>query len=161
MDCNVAKTLGWIASVALVLIILTMTVQVLLLIFAGVLIAIPLRRAANWLAKKSGISPGWTLAATLVAIFGVIGTVVWLLAPEIASQSQELLREVPRSWQGLQASISGLVGDRFVEQVSGHFNPGKGTIRELLGNLFGAVSGTVGALGSVFVIFLHGALPRR
>jgi predicted PurR-regulated permease PerM len=88
-----------------------------------------------------------------VAIFGVIGTVVWLLAPEIAWQSQELLREVPRSWQGLQASISGLVGDRLVEQVSGHFHAGKGTMRELLENLFGAVSGTVGALGSAFVIF--------
>ncbi|MDR6306058.1 putative PurR-regulated permease PerM [Nitrobacter vulgaris] len=153
MDCDVARTLRWIAGVALALIVLTMTLQVLLLVFAGVLFAIPLRRAADWLAKKSGVSSSWTLAATLIVIFGVIGAAVWLLAPEIASQSRELFKEVPRSWEGLQASISGLVGDGLVDQVSSYFNAGKGTMRGLLGNLFGAVSGTVGAVGSGFVIF--------
>lgn len=154
---EVAGTLRWIAGLALALLVLVRTGQVLLLGFAGVLLAIFFRSTADALARRLGIGPGWTLAGTLIAVLLGLGWGAWFLAPEVVAQSRQLLEQVPQTWGSLQDRLGGIFGDRLVERVSEQFgSPGKGTMRDLLANVFGAVSGTLGALGSALVILFTG-----
>lgn len=156
-SASVSRTLLWIAGGAVALLFLVAVAQVLLLIFAGMLLALPLRAAADAIAARLGIGAGWVLAGLLVAIAAVVGLGGWFLVPAVTEQAQQLADQVPRAWDDLQDRLGGILGDRTIDRFFGDFaSPSRSTLRDLLSRLVGAVSGTVGALGSAFVIFFTG-----
>lgn len=156
-EARVARTLQWIALAALAFIIVSSIFQVLLLLFAGVLLAVTLRAASTAIASRTNVSPGVALALILMATAAILGLSGWLLAPQIADQSRELVEQVPQLWRQFQDRLGELPGSRILDQVSEQIgSPSRGTIRDLLGRAFGAVSGTLGALGSALVILFTG-----
>lgn len=68
-----------------------------LLAFAAVLVAIVLRAEAEWVAERTPLSPGWALAAVVVAHVATLVVGVWLLAGQIADQSRELSDSLAQS----------------------------------------------------------------
>lgn len=156
-ESETARTLRWIAGLTLGIVFLALTAQVLLLAFAGVLLAILLRSAALGIADRTGLSPGWAFAGVLMTTAVVIGCVAWFLAPEVISQGRQLIDQVPRSWQSLQDRLGGMVGGRVLDQVSDQVSsPSRRTVQDLISQAFGIVSGTLGAIGSAIVIFFIG-----
>jgi predicted PurR-regulated permease PerM len=152
---STAKAIGIVAGVALALAVLTLTAQVLLLVFAGVLLAILLRSIANAIDAGLGIGPGWGLAFALIGIVAVVALTAWILLPDIVAQGRELFQQLPRGWGDLQQRLNSIFGGAGVIDYA--FDraaaPAQGTMQNLIGGAFGVVSGTLGFLGSGLVIF--------
>ncbi|MGH8594307.1 MAG: hypothetical protein ACREV3_10745 [Gammaproteobacteria bacterium] len=54
--------IGIVVAIVVLLALLWFVVDVLLLAFAGILLAIVLRTPADWLSRHSPLSPGWSVA---------------------------------------------------------------------------------------------------
>jgi len=153
----VATTLKWIALATLALVVVSSIFQVILLIFAGVLLAVLLRSSSTAIASHTSVSPGVALASVLLATAAILAVAGWLLAPQIADQSQQLVEQLPKLWQQVRDRFGDVLGARVLEQAADQLgSPGRGTVQDLLGRVFGVVSGTLGALGSALVIFFTG-----
>lgn len=76
-----------------------------LLTFAGVLLAVAIRGAAEALAGLLRL-PGWTgVALVVLAAVGALGGVALLAAPTLAVQADELLQQVPQAWAGVRDAL--------------------------------------------------------
>jgi predicted PurR-regulated permease PerM len=155
---STARAIGIVATVALALAVLSLTAQVLLLVFAGVLFAILLRSIASAIDAVIGIGPGWGLTLALTGIVVLVALASWLLLPDIVTQGQQLVDQLPRGWDDLRQRLSGIFGsagmiDYAFERVA---SPSRGAMQDIVGGAFGVVSGTLGALGSGLVILFTG-----
>jgi predicted PurR-regulated permease PerM len=155
---SVAKTIALTAAVLLGLAFLALTAQVLLLIFAGILLGILLRWIADAIDATIKCGPAWGLALALLGILSLFAGGIWVLFPDIVTQGGELLEQLPRGLQGLQERLRETFGGVSVfDYAFDHMtSPSRGTIQGLIGGAFGVVSGTLGVLGSIIVVFFTG-----
>jgi predicted PurR-regulated permease PerM len=150
-----------IALAALLLLVLWLAADVLLMLFAAVLLATALRGLSMLVSDRTPLSPGWALLLIIVAGIALVGGGGWFIAPGVAEQSQEL-------WEQLTDFGGRLV--RFVRQ----YLPGTDALdqeapnemaREAAARFANAVTATVGALTTLAIIFLIGvylaATPDR
>jgi predicted PurR-regulated permease PerM len=72
-----------------------LALDLLLLLFAGVLLAIFLRTLASELARRSGLRVGWSLAIVVLLIVGSVWLAGWAYAPSLAEQSDQLTQAIP------------------------------------------------------------------
>ncbi len=75
--------------------ILWLAAEVLLLLFAAILLAVFLRAASAWLRGHSPLPERWALPVTVVALSVIVAAVVWLLAPQVADQVDRLAETLP------------------------------------------------------------------
>ena len=92
-----------IASVVFVAVVflalfLWYSIQVLLLIFAGVLIAILLRGLSDWVSEWTGLGHGASLAIVLVVLIGSLGSFFWLAAPKLTHEIGQRRLDVGRGY---------------------------------------------------------------
>jgi predicted PurR-regulated permease PerM len=127
----------------------------LLVIFAGILLAIFLRGLSAGVAGLTGIGRGWALTAVVAALVGLIVLGYWLLAPEVGRQAGELARSLPESWSSLQRRLSGSgFGRWLLEQASGAEE--WVTDRRALGQATSILSTTAGALVGILIVLALG-----
>jgi predicted PurR-regulated permease PerM len=84
-----------VASVVLVLYFVWYASDLLLLVFAGVLVSILLRGFSRILAQKTGIGPGLSLALISLALVALIAAGVWSIPGQIGPQMSELREKLP------------------------------------------------------------------
>ena len=72
-----------------------LALDLVLLLFAGVLLAIFLRTLASALARRSGLGVGWSLAIVVLLILGSVALAGWAYAPSLAEQSDQLTQAIP------------------------------------------------------------------
>ena len=128
--------------------------DLLLLLFASVLVACFLRGCANVLSARSGIPAGWSLATVLMLVLGGLAGIVWLLAPQVAAQADDLQRGVRHAVQQLGAYITQYEwGRRMLSEM-----PGVAELARrgnLLARVTGIFSSTLGFIANtVLVAFL-------
>lgn len=136
--------------------------DVILTVFAGVLVAIFLRGGGSWIAARLHVAPGWGVlifGLGLMAIFA--GAVRWF-APSVIDQLNQLAEILPGAIEDFRARISSFAwGDRLLDRVT----PRRLMSNEGAGAATTAVSATFGALGNfVLIVFIgiYGALdPDR
>lgn len=75
--------------------------EVLMLIFAGILVACFLRGLANLISERTPLSAGWSLFLVVVLLCAILGTGAWFFMPHVATQAEDLS-------QGLQTSLARL-----------------------------------------------------
>ncbi|HVE89655.1 MAG TPA: AI-2E family transporter [Burkholderiaceae bacterium] len=142
------RTWAKIAFSAVVLLLIAFAVDILLLVFASILLAILLRALAQPLAARLRISPRWALAivvALLALAFSIIG---WSIAPAIGEQVRELKSALPAALQRLQQELSRFVWlEVFFDSAQG----GAAAPPQVASKVTGAVSGTLSALGNTVV----------
>lgn len=80
--------------------------DVLLLVFASILVAVLLRGASKLLGRKLGLNDGTALALVLLIMLLVIGLGGYFLTPSIAAQASELVMALPASVERLRAYLS-------------------------------------------------------
>ena len=138
-----------VATVVLI-VLLWYIVDVLLLVFAAVLLSLLFRAPADWLARHTPLSPGWSLAVALVVLAVLVGLVGWLFGHVIAEQAQQLTRRLPE--------IAASVQDRLARYnwAMDYLRPeqildGKS---EFIGKGLRAVSTTFGAVANVGIVLL-------
>jgi predicted PurR-regulated permease PerM len=147
---------GITIAIILLLLFVWFSFQVLLLVFAGILMAIFLHGLADWLSERTRLSRGWSLAVVLLGLLGLIALGVWRLAPEVAEQVDQLAEQIPQSLQQLRQYIERYGwGRQLLATAPGPdelMNSGGG----LLARITGIFSSTIGAIGSFFVILFIG-----
>ena len=96
-------------GIALGAILLTLflyyALYVLLLAFAGILLAVLLRGAAEWVARKTGLSVNWSLVVVIVGTAGAFALLGWLLAPGLTRQANEFSKKLPRSLEKFEQRV--------------------------------------------------------
>ncbi len=138
--------------------LLLLAPDVLLVIFAGVLLAVFLHRGGHWIARRFGLSNGLGVGAFLLCI--VLGLVAFgfAIAPEIAEQADELGRRLPRAFENFRETLAqSYWGSQLLERISAEKLVDSGGRAAAMT----AVSSTFGALGNFVVILfigLYGAI---
>jgi predicted PurR-regulated permease PerM len=147
---------GVTAAVAVVLLFLWYARDVLLLAFAGVLLAVFLRRLATWVSDHTPLSPRWALVLVVLAITGGLVGAFWLRGPAIAAEVRTLREQLPQAAEQLQQRLERYEwGQRVVEEAP--------SPRELLpddpdaiGRATGVVSRTFSTIASFAIILFLG-----
>jgi predicted PurR-regulated permease PerM len=123
---------------------------VLLLAFAGVLVAVLLTALADLVSRHTRLSHGWALAVVLAALVIVAGLLGWLLATQITAQVTELSQKLPESVNKFRD---------YLEQFSwGHALLHETTIdqKQIVGRVGGALSITGDAVAGLLLILFVG-----
>ena len=140
-----------------------------LVLCASVLVAVFLRAGARRVQDWTRLSPAPAVAVVLTALTVLSAGGAWLLAPQVASQVDQLSEALPRSLDRLSSTVERYEwGRRLMSEVSGSTGEGNGspgTIREFGRNVTGKLaamlgaflSAGAGALGYLLVALATGA----
>jgi len=86
---------GVFASTVVLLVLVWYLIDVLLLVFAAVLLAIILRAPTDWLARHTGLWPSWALVVVILGIVALLGVAGWLFGATVSEQMGQLTRRIP------------------------------------------------------------------
>lgn len=151
----VAVTCAIVALTLAALVLIWNILDALLLVFAAILLACLLRGLADFLSDKTRLSSGWSLALIVLVLTVALSGVVWLLAPRVAAQTDQLTHRLTSSAQQLTAQISRYEwGQRVLDQAP--------TLAQLTrgGNIVARVTGvfstTFGLIADVVLVLFIG-----
>jgi predicted PurR-regulated permease PerM len=94
-------------AVVVILVLIWYAIDVVLLAFIGILVAILLRAPADWLAAHTGLRESWSLAlvgATLIAILGALGV---LFGRGMAAEALQLVDRIPEILDTVKERLQG------------------------------------------------------
>lgn len=86
--------------------------ELLLLAFAGVLVAVLLRTITHWIERYTPLNGGTAYAGTLLALIGIVMLVAILLAPNTISQLSQVARDMPLAIHRLESPLERSEGGR-------------------------------------------------
>ena len=155
----VERVLIVIGLVILTILLLTLVYyvfDVILLIFAAILLAIFIRGLAHLLGKVLKVSEGWRVLAVSLVFVLVIVAAVALLSPSVAEQIGHLREQLPRSARQAAEYISQFAwGKAIIEQL-----PSADDVINAVSSLSfisgvgGVFTSTIGAIGNFFITIL-------
>jgi predicted PurR-regulated permease PerM len=96
-----------VASVVLVLALVWYAANLLMLLFAGILVSILLRRVRGVIRNATGFGEGQSLAVVTILLFATIAVVGWLVADRIASQAAEFMDRLRTAVPAVRARLEG------------------------------------------------------
>lgn len=140
-----------IAGAAVVFVVLLWyIVDVLLLVFAAVLLASLFRAPADWLARRTPLSPGGSLTVALLALAVLVGLVAWLFGHVVADQAEQLARRLPEIVRSVQERMA-----RY-DWAMEYLRPEKilNGEPEFIGKGLRAVTTTFGAVANLGIVLL-------
>jgi predicted PurR-regulated permease PerM len=130
-------------------------VDVMLLVFGAILLAVMLRRSADWMAERTPLPEGWALAAVVLGSIIVLGLCGWMFGAQVSGQFDQLVKVVPQAWEGVREQLQGSSWGRGVLETVEQFDPSSvsgGVVREA-GSLLMTV---VGGLGNILLLVAGG-----
>ncbi|WP_181919515.1 AI-2E family transporter [Alkalilimnicola ehrlichii] len=143
---------GLIALVALFIYFLGQLIDVLLLAFAGVLIAVAIDGLTRLVMRYLPLSRAWALLSALAGILLLIGGFGALIGPQIAEQLPQLVRQLPEAVREVTQALRQLPGGenllREAEQPAQFLN------EEMLARLGGVFSSVAGAFAGLLIMAL-------
>lgn len=146
-----------VAALGVALLFLWLARDVLLLVFAGVLLGIFLRRLSTLLSGCTPLPPAASLVIVLLGLIGALVGAFWLQGATIAAEVASLREDLPRAIDELRARIAGYsLGERLVEQLPedpAALLPGS---RDPVSQVTGVVSRTFSVLASGAIILFLG-----
>jgi predicted PurR-regulated permease PerM len=103
---RVFLAVGVAAGAILLALFLYWALYVMLLAFAGILLAVLLRGAAEWVAGKTGLSVNWSLAAVILTVAGAFVLLGWLTAPGLTRQANEFAKKLPDALEKFEQRVT-------------------------------------------------------
>ncbi|MBV8737533.1 MAG: AI-2E family transporter [Alphaproteobacteria bacterium] len=168
---SIARTIRNSVLIALGLVLAWLAINVLLVIFAGILLAIFLRGLADVvqrLSHKFGLHLpiGWALLIAIVGILIILAAISWFFNDQIDSQIAQLSQDLPRAFHNFEDKIRQFYWGRL---ILNEISPAKIANTTNAGNIAGTVASTVfgvahvtveiaAALVIFFFIGLYGAI---
>jgi predicted PurR-regulated permease PerM len=149
------NTILWVAFfTALILLALRIALDVFLLVFAGVLMAVFLVGASEWIAQRLSLRYGFSLAAVMAALVATLIGAAWLAAPSLGEQAGRIAQELPKALQDLKVSIEsspwgGAIFDRVAQQTEQQAD-------RVIGGATAAASTLLSGVGSIFITLFVG-----
>ena len=144
---------GVAVTVAVVLVLLWYAIDVVLLAFVGVLLALLLRAPADWLSARFGWRESASLALVAVVLLGMLALAAVLFGRGIAAQGLALVDRIPEIVENFKQQLSTTdLGSRVVAlaETSGLFAGGDGSA--FLGRGLGLIGSTFGAVANVLIV---------
>ena len=130
-------------------------VDVLLLAFAAVLVAVLLRGLADWIGRPLRLSQGWALAAAVAMLLVVVGASSWVFGREVSAQIDQLKQILPEAWDRLRERLQSHVwGRAVIEQVRAL--DARVVSEGVVSNFGSLVATTLGALGNLLLVLAGG-----
>ena len=150
-----------VAVVAALAVLVWAVADVLLLLFAALLLAVLFRGLGAALRSVTGCSKGLALVVVVVALIIGPGALVWLFGGQIAGEFADLGRSIPELVRNIQADLEEFAwGRALLEQLDA-----TGSATGLLarfGSVFGSAIGVAADLALIFFIALYlAAQPRH
>ncbi|MBW4684331.1 MAG: AI-2E family transporter [Komarekiella atlantica HA4396-MV6] len=151
----------WIGLIAIVLslYILWQIREVLLLMFAAVVLATTLNRLAKRF-QRSGMTRGFAVLLSVAIFFaGVVGF-FWLIVPPFAQQFQELTYRVPQGFERFNNWLDALrtrIPNQlvpYIPDINSLIQQAQPIINRALGNSFAFVSGSLEVLLKVLLVLV-------
>ena len=130
--------------------------NVLLLGFAGVLVAVFLRASANLVRRLTHMSEGWALTVVLLLVLALLGLTSWLLLPRIVDQLGQLVNSLPTLLTQLEAQVKAVPILRTLTQQTPSFGTLVPRVMSVVTRLSNTLVTTVNALFNVFLVFVIG-----
>ncbi|PHJ57542.1 membrane protein [Nostoc linckia z18] len=151
----------WIGLIAIVLslYILWQIREVLLLMFAAVVLATTLNRLAKRF-QRSGMKRGLAVVLSVAIFFAVIVGFFWLIVPPFAQQFQELTYRVPQGFQRFNTWLDALRTRipselvPYVPDINSLIQQAQPFVNRLVGNSFAFVSGSLEVLVKVLLVLV-------
>ena len=142
-----------VLALAALALFLWRVLDVLLLGFASVLVAILLRALAEPLVRRAGLSWPLALGAAVLAVLAVLGGALWLFGAEIAAQMTQLVDQLPRAWAGLRAVLQ---RSQLGAMLLSSFQEAGPNLAPLLDKLTRLTAATSGALLGLLLVAFGG-----
>lgn len=153
---RIVLAVGIITLAIFLSLLLWYAADVLLLAFAGILLAIFLRSLSDWVSEITPLSGGWSLGVVVVGLISILTIGIWLLAPGVADQIDELQKKLPQSVRQLERHVESYEwGRKALAQVpnANELVPDKA---DVLARVTGVFSTTFGAIANFFIIIFIG-----
>jgi predicted PurR-regulated permease PerM len=149
------STVSVLVVIGVLLLLVWAAPDVLLVIFAGILLAVFLRGGSGWLARHTGLPDGWALLVFIAAILSTLTLVGVLAAPTIANQFDQLWQQVPEAAERLRERLEQYSWGR---SLLDRLEPGRlfSAGGEVAGTASSALSTTFGAFGNLVIILFIG-----
>ncbi len=148
--CGIDRTLRASALGFLLLIAIWIFRDILLLVFAAVLMACLLRGASNGLHRRTGLGSGLSLLAVILAPGIFLGLLAWLrgtaITEQAAQMADQMTTEAQQSWDRLGTSAWGSLVARQLRSAADSVRNG------LTGYVPGVASSVLGIGGSAVVV---------
>ena len=148
---------GIAVAVVVVLVLLWYAINVVLLAFVGVLLAILLRAPADWLSERTGMREGWSLALVGVVALALVIILGALFGRGVASQSLQLVDRIPQIVQTIKEQLGeSELGAQVVSvfEASGAFAGGEA---QFLSRGLGLIGSTFGAIANILIVVFFAA----
>jgi len=129
--------------------------DVLLLSFAGLLLALFLHGAGSWIAKRVHLPERVGVAAVCLGLVSATAGVTWAAAPAVAAQIDELSRSMPKALERGANALDGYEWARPAIERARHMDELLAR-KETLSGAGTVVSSTFGAVGSLVVFLFIG-----
>lgn len=128
----------------------------ILLAFAGILLAVFLRSLSDWVGAYLCLSEKWAFTLVLAGFIAGFGVGAWLLAPPIAEQIDTLPQTLPQAMQQLEQYMHNYDWGQalLTQKENAEQQMSLGT--SLLKNITEFVSTSLGALASVAIVLFTG-----
>jgi predicted PurR-regulated permease PerM len=151
-EANFPRRLVVGTGIVLVLLLTWQLVDLLLLVFASVLVAIFFRSLANVIAKQTAISPSWSLAIAVVLVAVFFGLITTLFGTTIRQNVSTLMEQLPAAWQ----AIRGRIGEvRWL--VDALDRAGQALLTtNMMSRIGGALGAVMGAFANIFLVLFAG-----
>jgi predicted PurR-regulated permease PerM len=144
---------GTVAIVALA----WMLSDVLLLAFAGMLLALALLQASEALRRHvPRLSPRMALLAVVLIVVLVLVGGSWFAGARAAEQLQSLGQTLPRAWEAVQQWLAQFTPGRWLLDVWAEATPGPQDWQRIAGLATNTLNATVGAIGSLVLVIAIG-----
>lgn len=143
---------GILALIVIFLLLFEATFSVLILIFAGVLIASYFRGISQYIRKKTGWKSWVSLAISTFGTLLLIAGLFWLIGATVSSQAAQLEDTLPAIVEDVEATLRGsVVGTELVEKIEEARSSGEMT--SFISRLFAT---TFGFIGDFYIILIIG-----
>lgn len=142
-------------SIIVLLLTLWQLAQVLLVIFAGILLAVFLRGLARPVAEKTGLSQTLSLVVVILGLITVLTGAGFLLAPGISDQMSDLAETLPEAFSSIVEWMEGTTWGAWIIERS----PSMEELAEregLMSGFFGLFSTALGAIANILFLVVLG-----
>lgn len=149
---KVWATVGIVALTVICLLIIEATFNVILLIFAGILIAVFFRGLSGLIQRKTNWNENFCVYLSIISTLILIAGFFWLIGAQIQTQVAELTEKLPKMIDKLEGKIEGSkIGDQAIERASS-----KDTSNKLQAFAASFFSSTFGVFGDIYVVLFTG-----
>jgi predicted PurR-regulated permease PerM len=151
----------FLVGVGLVLLVAWQLIDVMLLVFGAILVAVLLRALGDPIHKLTPLNEGLSLLAAGLLIISLLSAAGWLFGATVAEQVEELLASLPQSAEELQARLAQLpLPPDFMAQFQSFdlasAREAAGPIQSILGRVGGYAMTVAGAVTNLVVVIFAG-----